>query len=179
MDLTDEQLVALFRQDEHKGFRAIFQAYYHSLCTLAYTYVRNTALAEDVVQDVLAGIWQNRKRIGVRSSLKGYLRASVRHACFDRLKAEQKDDVLLRDSAREAGWLRDSSRAERLQLPANLLLAVKSLPPGCKFIFNLVYFEGCSYKEAAAVAGVSVNTVKTQLNRAVRHIKKRCDSGDI
>ena len=55
--------------------------------------------------------------------------------------------------------------------------AVNKLPEQRRRIFKLVFYEGLKYREAAAVLNISVNTVKTQVGRALSDLRKSL--GDI
>ena len=47
-----------------------------------------------------------------------------------------------------------------------MLMAIESLPPEDREVFELVRLQGLSHTETAAVVGVSVKTVQRRLNRA-------------
>jgi RNA polymerase sigma-70 factor (ECF subfamily) len=49
---------------------------------------------------------------------------------------------------------------------------IAQLPEQCKRIFELVCVEGKKYQEVAVIAGVTVNTVKTQLRRAFTRLRE-------
>jgi RNA polymerase sigma-70 factor (ECF subfamily) len=49
---------------------------------------------------------------------------------------------------------------------------IAQLPEQCKRIFELVCVEGNKYQDAAVIAGVTVNTVKTQLRRAFSKLRE-------
>ena len=55
----------------------------------------------------------------------------------------------------------DSENFEELY--ERLQIVMDSLPPKCKEIFILGCIEGLSYKDVSEQLGVSVNTVKTQV----------------
>ena len=49
--------------------------------------------------------------------------------------------------------------------------AVNSLPPRCRLVFKLIKEDKLSYKEVAAILNVSVKTVDTQLNIALKKLE--------
>ena len=51
--------------------------------------------------------------------------------------------------------------------------AVDSLAPKCKEIFCMSRYEGLTYHEIAAILGISVKTVETQISRAFKSLRKQ------
>lgn len=50
--------------------------------------------------------------------------------------------------------------------------AIDHLPNKCREIFILNRFDGLSYKEITEVLNISINTVKTQMARALSSLRK-------
>ena len=49
--------------------------------------------------------------------------------------------------------------------------ALMSLSREHRAVIELTYYEGCSYREIAAILGCPVDTVKTRMFHARRHLK--------
>jgi RNA polymerase sigma-70 factor (ECF subfamily) len=73
MDLSEKELCEKIRLGDEKAFEYIFKSYYALLCTYAFDLVKDDGLAEDVVQEVLIKVWENRSKIDIRTSLKAYI----------------------------------------------------------------------------------------------------------
>jgi RNA polymerase sigma-70 factor (family 1) len=174
MNLNDEQLLSLFRQEEQKGFKAIFDMYYKPLCLIASRLCTDMNTAEDIVQTVFIGIWEGKKLHRVQTSIRSYLVKAVRNACLDHLEKNRKQIELITAATSDADWINPDNSSEIFQFPQNLTQAISQLPEGCRNVLNLVYFEGYSYKKTASLLHISVNTVKTQLTRAIRSIRLFC-----
>ena len=56
-------------------------------------------------------------------------------------------------------------------------IAIEQLPEGCKTVLKLAYFEGLKNDEIATELGVSINTVKTQRQRALNLLRLRLPKG--
>jgi len=52
---------------------------------------------------------------------------------------------------------------------------VQKLPDGYRIVFNMYDIDGYSHKEIAAKLSISVNTSKSQLLKARRHLKKELE----
>src|SRR5262245_46422149 len=91
MDTKDLQI--LFN-DISKGnrhaFNELFLTYYEKLVRFAAHVLNNAQVAEDVVADVFSNIWIRRGKLPGINKPEAYLYTSVRNACYDQHKKEQK-----------------------------------------------------------------------------------------
>jgi RNA polymerase sigma-70 factor, ECF subfamily len=154
-------------------FEALFRAYYRSLVHFATRYTRNTANAEEIVQDVFADLWANRKRLQIKGSFKNYLYKLTQNKTLNMLKHEK---VMTRYNQL---WMMDHSAPEihaeqqivYLQnadrLKEALQRAVEALPDNYKLVYCLHRVDGLSYPEIAEVLGMSVKNVEYLLTKAL------------
>ena len=88
-DLDDNRAVI---RRLHRGDMACFEAcykfYYRGLCSFASRWVP-VSTAEDIVQDAMLYIWENRDKLLEELSLKGLLFMIVRNKAFDRIAHRQ------------------------------------------------------------------------------------------
>lgn len=181
MNHLEKELCSKIKLGDEKAFEYIFKSYYALLCTYAFDLVKDDELAEDVVQEILIKVWENRGKIDIRTSLKAYLYRSVYNHCINSLKhiqviknLEDKytedtllnvDFVLLTDEE----YTLDGYFYEGLEL--DIEEAIQSLPEQCRIIFQMSRFENLSYEEIARKLDISVNTVKTQMRRALEKLR--------
>ena len=69
------------------------------------------------------------------------------------------------------GIIDDDDAQERSQTEARLWTAIDSLPEKCREIFILSKRDGLKYEEIADELGLSVNTVRNQISKALKLIK--------
>lgn len=81
---NDIQLFQDMQSGHRKAFDLIFRKYYPILCTYAHRYIAQED-AEEVVQDILLWIWENRQKLTIDYSLKRYLFRMVHHRCLNRI----------------------------------------------------------------------------------------------
>jgi RNA polymerase sigma-70 factor (ECF subfamily) len=70
---SDARLVAALRRGEEHAFSHLLELYHAPLLRLAMTYVRNRAVAEEIVQDTWLGVIRGIDRFEERSSLKTWI----------------------------------------------------------------------------------------------------------
>jgi RNA polymerase sigma-70 factor (ECF subfamily) len=168
----DHILLQSLKNSNPEGFKTLFQKYYKTLCIQAYLLLQDEGEAEDLVQDVFVKFWQERKFEVIQQSLGAYLTTMVKHAALNLLKYKSRINKKEK-SYKERIEIIESTNVMEIQEMAGMVQSViAQLPEQCKRIFELVCVEGKKYQEAAAIAGVSVNTVKTQLRRAFAKLRE-------
>ena len=80
-NLIDKQLYISMQQGNKKAFDTLFIKYYAMLCAFARSFV-SLEDAEEVVQDTMLQIWENRKTNHIDSSVHHYLFKAVKNKCY-------------------------------------------------------------------------------------------------
>ncbi len=172
-----ESLDALFLQvesDDYGAFEAIFKRTYHSLCTYANRIVNDHELAEELVDDVFCNLWKNRKRIQINASFRSYLLASVRNKSLDCLRKIKNRRNSALDTLIEVANGQSMALEEIIfeELNQQIEVAIQALPRQCRNIFQMSRNENLRYQEIAAILGISIKTVDTQMGRALKYLRK-------
>ncbi|MFR3328824.1 MAG: RNA polymerase sigma-70 factor [Odoribacter splanchnicus] len=154
-----------------KSMDDAFRLYYRPLCLYALHYLNNIEDAEDTVQDCFAELWEHINNGRMVSDLKSYLYSMTRNHCIDRLKKDSviNSNVTLMALADE---ISDEECEERSFIEARLWTAIDSLPERCRESLLLCKRDGLKYEEIAKQQGVSVNTVKNQISKALKVLKE-------
>lgn len=172
---TDSKLLLRLREKDEGAYRILFDRYYITLCRQAALRLNgDTDAAEDVVQQVFIDFWVQEKYRVVDTNVAAYLGKMVHFKAVDhirknvtRRKYESSQSLDIFDEAGE-------ETAERMiELEKALHKEIAELPEQCRSIFTSVYLDGMKYKEAADAHGVSINTVKEQLKRAMVKLRGR------
>lgn len=150
-------------------FEALFNKYYAGLCYYAYKFVHNKEVAKDLVQDVFVKSWDKRSDFTTELSIKNFLYISLRNSCLNYLRHSivEKKFIELSDidmCENEKGL----SNLIKAEVVMSLREAIDKLPEGCRMVLKLAYFEGLKNDEIATELGISINTVKTQRQRAMK-----------
>ena len=149
---------------------SIFRRYYRPLCLYALHYLHITEDAEDVVQDCLTEFLERSEKGYLVSDVKSYLHIMVRNRCFLVLKKESLIDRNRFISEFEETLI-DTEYKEQSFMEARMWTAIDSLSDRCREVFLLCKRDGLKYEEAADKLGISVNTVKNQISKALKAIK--------
>ncbi|MDD4192767.1 MAG: RNA polymerase sigma-70 factor [Mangrovibacterium sp.] len=179
MNQQDEYILEEIRKDNTIPFKTLFQDYYPVLCHFAERYGLSFDVAEDLVQDLFARLWENRKSTVITTSIKSYLFQSTRNLCLNYLKHNEvkkrfRDYSLHVQSDR---FYNDTIIEEELNYA--IYQAIEDLPPKCREVLKLSRFEGKSHDEISAKMGITKKTINNQLGKAFKLIKKHLIDNEI
>lgn len=164
--------VALF--DDETAYEKLFFHYNESLYNLAYSFVKNEEIAEEIVSDTFINLWRNRSRLLEIENLKVYLYVSVKNLSIKHLTRNKQVEDFSLSSLLFENISGTSRTPEELFVSKEVLKyisdAVENLPPKCKLIFKLVREDGLKYKEIAQVLNISVKTIDAQMAIAAKKI---------
>jgi len=159
---------------DEKAFKELFDTYTEPLLNFAYRFVKDNQIAEDIVQGVFVKIWINREKLESVSSIKSYLYSAVRNSVFQYLRHE-KVKQKSKTTIQSLNTINYSPEQEIQDKELSIIIKniIEELPEKCQNIFKMNRFDGLSYSEIAEVENISVNTVKTQMGRAYKFLRKR------
>lgn len=171
--LNDEEIIQLLNSEGEPAMKHLFDKYYNYMCHAVYNVLKDTVMAEDIVQDVFYEVWKKRASINISTSLKAYLRRaavnkSLNHIRNNRVKINDNEEAVIE--------LKQTNEDVQAQMEADELEivvheAVRSLPPKCMEVFKLSRFELKSYQEIADHLGISIKTVENQISKALKTLR--------
>lgn len=177
-------LIAQIKAGDRRAFDTLCRERYASLISYARLFLSgvNATWAEDVVQDVLFGVWQNRRRLREDySGLQAYLLRSVYNRCVNYVKRARRSNLFSSEYEERllalAGdcWSPDRNPVIRSVFDADLRDiisdAVEKLSPRCKEVFTLSYIDNLSNKEISERLGISLSTVENHMYIALRQLR--------
>jgi RNA polymerase sigma-70 factor (ECF subfamily) len=170
----EERLLSALKKNDTRALKQIFEAVYPLVLHTIVRVVNDTAVAEDLAQEVFIRFWDKRHDIDIRFSLVPYLRKMALNQALGFLRSRKISfsDELPLDQAAPA-----AEKPDHLLLDGELQLlveqAIGSLPERCGLIFRLSRFEGMSYQEIADALEISVKTVENQMGKALRLLREK------
>jgi RNA polymerase sigma-70 factor (ECF subfamily) len=131
----------------------------------------NPAWAADVVQDAFLAYWTRPQGFDpARGSLGAYLAGVARHGLLARFRDAPLAEPDAMEETDEAGIESPEAVLLREQDTETLWRAIRALPWPFREALVLVDLQGRPYAEAAAIAGVELNTLRTRVFRARRRL---------
>ncbi|HSZ87238.1 MAG TPA: RNA polymerase sigma-70 factor [Puia sp.] len=168
-EYTDQQPVDDFAKGSQKAFAKLFHEFYPALCFYATGFTNNQQAAEDIVEEIFIVAWNRRESFDHYKVLRSFLYSSVRNACLNWIKqkarhAAHEKRIAISEELTENSILENIVRAEVFR---EVYSAFEKLPPKCREIFSLIFFEGKNIRDVASELKLSVNTVKAQKRRGL------------
>lgn len=155
-------------KEREKIFKELFDTSYDKLYYLAYGIIGDPDVAEDIVEDSFALLWERTRSLSAFPQTNySYIATMIRNACQDHLRHQQvrqrfidfylhahTEGVLALDDLRE-------ERIEKINQVRN------AMPAKTRYIMDLCYFENKKYDEVAAITGLTKNGVRKQMIKAL------------
>ncbi len=180
MENTEKIIVAQLKAGNEQAYKYIYDHHYVFLCHIAYGYVRDHFIAETIVGDIIFHLWEIRDTLDITVSLRSYLVRAVRNRCINHVMAErEKNEVslseLVSENTSDSGYVISDTYPlgvllER-ELEEQITASISKLPKECRVVFQKSRFEEKRYEEIACELGISVNTVKYHIKRALSLLK--------
>lgn len=159
---------------ENISFRTTVLPLSDRLFRLALRITMNRAEAEDVVQDTLMKVWEQRKEWEQIKNLEAFAIATCRNRALDIVKRAGRNTASLevvdkRQHTTDNG-LQSLEAREQISLVRQIM---DELPELQRTIMVLRDIEGKTYQEIAEALDISETQVKVYLHRARTKVKER------
>jgi RNA polymerase sigma-70 factor, ECF subfamily len=190
MALPDAEVVRALRRGDESVFSDLVDAYSPSLMRTARMFVRDGAVAEEVVQETWLGVIRGINGFEERSSLKTWIFQILMNTAKTRAKREARsipfsaagranepsvdpDRFLGPDHKHAGGWMMGPSEwqtpeEELVQGETRevILQAIDELPDAQRAVITLRDVEGCPPEEVCAALEISDGNQRVLLHRA-------------
>lgn len=178
--MTDDAIYRQFLSGDESAFTGLMERFGDALTLYIYGYTHDFGDAEDLMIEVFSYLIVKKPKIKP-GALKAYLYKSARHMAL-RNKAkknrmfsidlEQIQDLF--DEKAMVDALIDTAEKHRI-----LHLCMATLSPDYHEAIYLVYFEGMSHKETAAVMGKGEKQVADLIHRGKKSLKLKLEQEGI
>jgi RNA polymerase sigma-70 factor (ECF subfamily) len=172
--LSDAALVVAIGRWLEDALAEAYRRHGGAVYALARRVVRDTGLAEEVVQEVFVRLWTAPDRFDPdRGSLRSWLLAQAHGRAIDRLRS---------DSARRLREERDAQRtadagydveheAWDLAVADRVKGVMADLPHGERQAIELAYFDGYTYREVAKILDTPEGTIKSRIRSGLKRMR--------
>lgn len=130
----------------------------------AMSLTRNSAAADDLVQDAIVKAWSNFDKFKPGTNLRAWLFTILRNTYYS-LYRKRKREVEDPDGVM-AGKLSEKPAHDGHLAMADFRAAFAQLTDEQREVLILVGAEGFSYEDAAEMCGCAIGTIKSRTNRA-------------
>ncbi len=172
-DFNEQLLISELKNHNEKAFRTLYDSYSQDIYRYSLSILKSKELAEENVQEVFLKVWLHREKLNLEQSFKSYLFTIARNQAFNFLNKAANDLILKEEifyesqkSFNQGDYSIREADCKRLKKQA-----IKQLPPKRKLIFKMSRKQGKTYEEISQELGISVNTVKSQMSKALESMR--------
>ena len=158
------------KSNKEKRFRELFLTMYPKLIRYAITLMGDADEAKDIVSEVFGKAWENFTSLDDEAC--AWLYTTTRNGCLNRLKHKQVEQnhieaiILATQADVDNGYWEH----ERLLQKAEAI--ARSLPEPTCTILRLCYWKKKTYREVAEQLGISPDTVKKHISKALQMLRE-------
>ena len=167
---SDETLIGRIAVGDGHAMRALYVRHNVHVFRFLLGKVKERMIAEDLVSEVFVEVWQSAHRFGTRAAVPAWLLAIARYKAFSAMRRHQTRDQLDQGLAIEHSS-KNPKTAIEIQDPRQVLCdCLSNLSPSQREILDLAYHHKVPIESVAEIVGIPVNTVKTRMFHARRHL---------
>ncbi len=183
-ELGDSQVVQRFLDGDDRAFTELVRRYETKLLNFVARTVGDRARAEDLVQEAFVRVFQHVHRFNQSKKFSTWVYTIAGNLAKNELRRSSRSKLVYHETltknsdedARPLEWEDPKTRPDDLYrkrfLRSKVEEAVELLSDHHRIVFVLREMEGKTYGEIAEIAGCSIGTVKSRLNRARNHFAR-------
>lgn len=165
MSESGESSCRRIQKDDWVTLDALLRTYSDRLVRFAYSYVNDSAVAEDLAEDAFATLIFKGGRFDSENQLRSYLYKVTRNRCIDYLR-RHRHEVPLADVENVLHSENAEQTVFRKQRDETLYVCMQALPRQYREVLQLCYFDGFSLQQAAAILKKTMKQVYNLHDRA-------------
>ncbi|SKB95312.1 RNA polymerase sigma-70 factor, ECF subfamily [Sphingobacterium nematocida] len=172
--LSDQELIPLLRDGIADAYTTMYGRHAGFVFTVAMKMVKDEDEAYDLVQDIFTKIWEQGS-LDIQTEIKPYLYRVTRNRILNQINRNKFKEQYF-DSLQvflDSGvWTTEEKILEN-EMELRIEQELAALPNKMRQVFELSRKENRSYKEIAEELGVSEETVRKQIHRALKILRSR------
>lgn len=171
-DTNNDELTRRAIAGDKAAFTVIVRENQSLVFSLAYHFLRDAALAEEIAQDIFLDLYRNLRTIQSASHLLAWLRRSTLNRCIDQSRRRAYRSETQLDTSIEPTSMDPTPDPIAVKM---LRKQVAALSETHRAVVILRYQEGLEPNEIAETLCLPLNTVKSRLQRALQVLRSRLE----
>ena len=174
-------MVADFLKGNVKSFDLLHEKYSERLYSFAFKLLKNKEDALDVVQETFLKIWHKRKELDQDKSFKSFIFTVSYNIIMDQLRKRLSDSNYMEflKTNFKLDQVVSENAADFNILEKQIQQYIGELPHRRQEIYRLSREKGISNKEIAESLKISIKTVESNLDLAIKFLKSRLSDGSL
>lgn len=172
-DMTDESLVLRMKDGQTDAFEAIYSRYWRQLYGFAYQQLGVKEEAEEIVQDLMMTLWQNRE-VSQINDLRIYVFIAARNLVNKAIKAKinlrKYMEFLLLQGVAEHSKVNEILTNEQLKKAVED--AMKQMPEKTAKVFRMSKLDEVPVRSIAQELGLTDKAVEYHITKSIKLLRE-------
>ncbi|MCX2742356.1 RNA polymerase sigma factor [Mangrovivirga sp. M17] len=174
---NEKLLIEACKRQDPKAQEELYQQFSPSMYAVCLRYSKSTLEAEDILQEAFIKVFRKISTYKGESSLGYWIKRIVINTAINSQRSKLYMFPMV--DVADANIVMPGIDALNNLNHQDLLKMIKSLPDGCRVIFNLYAVEGYKHSEIAEMLEISEGTSKSQFARARQLLREMARQRDI
>lgn len=173
--LNEKELLFLVAEGDEIAYKKIFTHYYSGVFATSLRFTKSREISQDLTQDVFARIWIKKEKLKEIDNFEAFLFITARNMILDSLRKKvfikENEDSLI-EYFEEEESLSPDYRLEFKEMNEIIHRGITLLPERQQRAFYLSRLAGLKHKDIALEMGISQESVKSHIVRAICQLRK-------
>ena len=178
-DPQEQDLLRQLIRGDIAGYEVLFHKYYPTFFAFIKGMTKETAVAEDIAQNIFMKVWLNREKLDAAKSIRNYLFVLAKHEIYNYFRTKSRTFTTLKEAIAQTESKGGGNLPSRNEIEEKLDLAetaeqveiiVGKMPPQRQQIFRMSRFEHMPSREIAEQLDISESTVRKHMQGILKKL---------
>jgi RNA polymerase sigma factor (sigma-70 family) len=171
---TEQDLILKLKERNSQAYSYLYDNYSAALYSIILQILKETELANDVMQEVFVNIWRKIESYDpAKGRLFTWMLNIARNASIDMLRSKdyqnrQKNQDLSENVHTKSNSLKQLPDIDNI----GLVKILEKLRVEYRVLIELAYFKGYTHEEIAEIEDIPLGTVKTRIRNALLQLRE-------
>ena len=173
IDINDnKQVVTALNEGHESVFDAVYRHYFKKLCAFCSQYIHDLEETEEIVQDTMMWLWENRQELKAELTLKSLLFTIVKNKALNRISHyEIKQKVHEEIHQKYVSTFENPDFYSKDELYRIYRQTLDNMPKDIRESFLMNRNQQLTHKEIAVILNVSPQTVNYRIGQALKVLR--------
>jgi RNA polymerase sigma-70 factor, ECF subfamily len=176
---SDEALIArLAAGVDEPALSELYDRYQALMYGLALRITRDTAMAQDAVQEAFIGVWRNASKYSAsKASVRTWILSITHHRAIDLIRRRRATAAIPEDDAPGDAFTTPDVWPDVVRAvdAAAVRVALGALPDLQRRAIEMAYFDGLTQTEIADKTGAPLGTVKSRVRLGLIQLRRELE----
>jgi RNA polymerase sigma-70 factor (ECF subfamily) len=174
----NQDIIAGCRQGNKDAQFRLYKLYYRSMYNTSLRIVKDTAEAEDIMQEAFLTAFEKINTYEGKVSFGSWLKRIVINKSLDAIRKKRIKLTELNEETSKFTEDNETDESEIQYQVESIKKAMENLPDGYRIVLSMYLFEGYDHEEIADILGISNSTSRSQYTRAKQYLLKLLKSNE-